>query len=65
MTNYLLSLNQVARKCDVPFQRMDQLVRLGLIHPDSVTDRLFFFDSSRLSEIKEKIAELRDRPVTL
>jgi hypothetical protein len=61
--NYLLSLNQVCRKLDVSARRFYALVRQGQVRPDSITDSGFFFDSSRLPELRDFFEELRRCPV--
>jgi hypothetical protein len=57
--HYLLSLNQVSAKLDIPARRLYALVKQGEVKPDSVTDTAFYFDSSRLPELRNFVERLR------
>jgi hypothetical protein len=59
----MLSLNQLSRKLDVPYQSILALVRTGQLIPDSISGRYFLFAATRLYEI-EKFLNARRRRAT-
>jgi hypothetical protein len=45
------TLNELARKADLPYRRLLRKVESGELVPDSVTGRFFLFDEKRLPEL--------------
>jgi hypothetical protein len=60
----LLTLNEISRKLDVPYQTLLAMTRRGELLPNSISGRYFLFDSSRLTEIAQFVDGRRKRVAT-
>lgn len=51
----LLTINEISRKLDVPYQWLEGMVERGQLLPNAICGHSFLFDSNRLNEIAARI----------
>ena len=57
MFTRLLTINELSRLLDLPYQRIEAMVRRGRLIPNSICGHSFLFDSSRVREIGAVVRE--------
>ena len=51
----LLTLNEISRRLDVPYQWLEAMVRNRQLLPNAICGHSFLFDAERLNEIARRI----------
>jgi len=51
----MITINEISRALDVPYQWIETLVRTGQILPTAICGHSFLFDADRLNEIARRI----------
>jgi hypothetical protein len=60
MMTRLLTLNEISRALDCPYQALLEMTKRGELLPNSICGHSFLFDSSRLEEITRLIDQHYD-----